>query len=144
METAQRYPSAWLHKPVKIKPIDYPVWRTYIVSIHNLKLREYVSYGPRSGRSKKEARKLAKQRILQIFQENDQIRKNDYRYITQDVIEVKLTREKTMLIDVEDLHHILEHSWCAHNLNGIWYADSHATSYHRLITDYQKVDHIGK
>lgn len=65
--------------------------------------------------------------------------KNNYRYLTEDTIEVKLTRDFTMLIDVEDLPLVQQTCWSVRDDGGgsEFYAagklNGKETRFHRVI-----------
>lgn len=120
------WPSVWIRKPINIQPIPHSQKPGYCVSVRmgsiGKQTREYFSYGEHSGRTQKEAWMIAKKRIWQIYNQNEYLFKNSYRYLSEDVIEVQLTRGKTMVIDAEDLNHVLEHTWKAEKPYHVWYA----------------------
>lgn len=90
------------------------------------------------------ALKAAKEYRIQYNLENDLIR-NQWRYVTYDIIEVKLTQGKTMITNAKYLHIVEKYTWCASKGKGdLWYAATDTrTGFHRIITGYPlMVDHI--
>lgn len=98
----------------------------------------------RSYKSKEEARAAAEKYMLDYNEENDLIR-NQWRYMTRDIVEVNLTQGKTMITNVKYLPLVESRFWHTYDRNtGQLYAYSNPNiQFHRLIIkDAQQVDHI--
>lgn len=154
---AMSYPGSW-QGGKRVKPYYYECmgYKYYRVTLTrpNVPKEERIklfSWNKKNAYSTEEdAYAAANQYVLDMYHKYD-LWKNAFRYLSADVIEVKLTQDKTMLIDAKDLHFVEAHIWWAERCRDIYYATTRnpdtATlmKFHRLITGFDgTIDHINK
>lgn len=105
-------------------------------------------------KNQEEAYIACKEYIYKICKENATLF-NEYRYVNNDVIKVKLNYNNTtkfMIVDAEYLDKVEKYVWCACKRGHEFYAEaaikvrenSQSIKFHQLITNfkYKTVDHI--
>jgi hypothetical protein len=113
---------------------------------HN-QTKTYTSFIISNYPTEMDALEAAKKFQLEFSREKN-LSKNDYRYITNDIIEVKLTKGYTMLFDKEDLDKVQRYTWWINesretNVYAATKIHGKAIKFHQLLMpDAKIVDHI--
>lgn len=98
--------------------------------------------------TKDEAFSACNQWIREKYEEEDAI-KNQYRFINENQVEVKLNLGKTMIIDRDNIEELEKAIWHVQKGRNTFYCVTRtygekcrSSQFHKMITDYDIVDHI--
>lgn len=154
MET---YPSEWQGGKVTATPFLRKGTKCYTgdLTIDNIRYREQFHWGEiRPYKTQEEAYNACKEYIYKICKDKGAL-KNEYRYVNDKVIEVKLNGKDTtriMTADVEDLDKVGKYIWHTREHGYTFYAQAHievegkmtTLQFHQLVTNfkYKITDHI--